>query len=128
MDHKLAKKLKDNGFPQEGIDWYCPFCKTYWDDGGLEGGACNIYGCKGWNNKYTEKDHDAEIYDKAQISIPTLKKLIEACDEGFGLDKDLNRVTEVYEYTTDTIYHHPRKWFKTPEEAVARLWLKLNKK
>ncbi len=106
MDYKLAKELKDAGFPQnEKGDWF--------------------YGVKlGVRAAYK----------------PTLSELIEACGDGF---KNLYRCTsnpftgapQVYwscdldhKGTVATSGTDGKFGFETPEEAVARLWLALNKK
>lgn len=94
MEYKLAKKLKDAGFPQEfpsGGD-------GFYVNGGLPD----------------------EIY------VPTLSELIEACGEKFG-------ALELFDYK-DWVAGGMGKngvgfkigGFKTPEDAVANLWLELN--
>lgn len=124
IDSKLAIELKEAGFPQEGIEWYCPFCTYTWNNGGIEGGFCNIEECKGWEDKYTKKDPKGKIYDEAQVSIPTLSVLIEACGDDFGtLHK--RRTTG----TWSAVSSNGRLVLGSIiEEAVAKLWLKLNEK
>lgn len=113
MDYKLAKQLKDAGFPQEGRDYLCPdSCKEP----------------SMWHDNHT-------------VLLPTLSELIEACGDGkrivlYGpgtVDQG-----EWYWGPSETqwfvYYQYPGKGMKSeegfgssPEEAVARLWLELNK-
>lgn len=106
MQYELAKELKDAGFPQTFNEEQVHFCE---DDP-----------CK------SEEDWE-------HCSNPTLGELIVECGEGF---RNLSRSTndeggrwwcniedkEVKQGFYRKIYG------KTPEEAVARLWLALNKK
>jgi len=111
MDYKLAKQLKDAGFP----------FKT----------KC----CVSHNDNYIY-----EMKDEKYSILPTLSELIEACGRGFQI-----LCCDVYNFESED-----EKWFageddcgdncprlrqmyephglgKTPEEAVAKLWLELNK-
>jgi len=54
------------------------------------------------------------------VNEPTLSELIDACDEGMELFIGDEGSTSVR-----TKYHSGKG--KTPEEAVAKLWLELNK-
>jgi hypothetical protein len=99
ISHELAKKLKDAGFPQNGLNVHCVH----------ENSVCTL--CKEYSY------------------IPSLSELIEACGERFDKlcrykdDRGLfwkcwgkaKGMIEIYETST-------------PEEAVANLWLELNKK
>jgi hypothetical protein len=118
MNKELAEELKAAGFPQElklGSMFYASL------DGLLET-ACNEYGyeceCEGWRNPITG-------YTKA----PTLSDLIEACGDSFIL---LCHNPFRNEWIAgDTVPPKEAKHFgegSTPEEAVAKLWLALNKK
>jgi len=99
IDYTLAKELKEAGFPS---DWegFCGHC-------GYSGGA----------------------------NSPTLSELIEACgEEGFRLTQMargwLAEKGEVY-FSGNMVHRFEHAEYKhgdTPEEAVARLWLALNKK
>jgi len=101
MNYELAKELKDAGFPQDGHF-------------GID--AVGTVGCIG--------DHPAKL--PLIVKAPTLSELIEACGErSFILNAARTR-------------GHRNSWYAeaggveaigpTPEEAVARLWLALNKK
>lgn len=64
------------------------------------------------------------------VLSPTLSELVEACGEGFGL---LLRTTKENWCAGNSCDQHgeirvPRGFGSTPEEAVAKLWLELNKK
>ena len=97
MEYKLAKQLKEAGFPQ----------KKYL--GGLhvmENGIC------------------PKIRTASSVYMPVLSDLIMACGNGF---KHLHRGVGGKEWSArgeiETI-----SYGKTPEEAVARLYIKLNEK
>ncbi len=100
MNYKLAKKLKDAGFSQ-------------------------------WNHQ--KKGDRFCKGTKKECYIPTLLELIEACGDGFQI------LDKTSAYTWDALsddkpfLSEPRSADyegsgKTPEEAVAHLWLELNKK
>ncbi len=85
------------------------------------------------NEKYMQHCMEHEFY------IPTLKELIEACGEGFETLRNSYKVDEWWTNiklvtivdgatgkTTETIEYKTKG--SSPEEAVARLWLALNKK
>ena len=100
MEYELAKELKDNGF---------------------------------------EPDHNSENYDNSNfygvelgtdfVYDPSLSELIEACGEKFV---SLNKVIDPKGWSCDIENTDgaidDETFGKTPEEAVARLWLALNKK
>jgi len=98
MDFALAKNLKDTGFPQM-LDKKDRY--SFFDGPDTTGEDCYA---------------------------PTLSELIEACGEDFnGLDREVDsKEMEVYwvgkAWSLDRNTHG-----STPEEAVARLWLALNK-
>jgi hypothetical protein len=110
MNYELAKQLKDAGFPQNTDNQVLhPFFCTGWDKG----------------NKCTKKD---------QCTVPTLSELIEACGGEFLDLSTIEGKDYVWEacgkyYCCDE-HGEGRKFGegKTPEEAVAKLWLELNKK
>lgn len=109
MNYELAKELKDAGFRQgywEG-----------WDDHG--GGKWMQF--DGKNSLY-----DHETGDSEELYVPTLSELIEACrmfTDRLCLEQHSNDWRA-------GIYVGPKQFASgsTPEEAVARLWLVLNKK
>lgn len=106
MNYELAKKLKDNGFPQyEGH-----FRFKAWIE------AQNI------KTDYTESHHPEAVH------CPTLSELIEACGEDFW---SLTRVNKVMWGATVLDNEMNMKYLgegSTPEEAVANLWLMLQSK
>lgn len=61
--------------------------------------------------------------DNELLPIPTLSELIEACGEDI---EGLHRI-DVYWYAYSIPHIDKRVEGKRPEEAVARLWLELNK-
>lgn len=101
MNYELAKKLKDAGFPQKGKGDEVTFMK--------------LRSFEGMENCY----------------IPSLSELIEACGE--SIDMITRERTAIENKTLGwRAYCHKgpsiSKEGKSPEEAVARLWLALNAK
>lgn len=104
MTYELAKDLKDAGF--------------VWNTHTLSNGECGICG------KYMNLTDTASI---CESYYPTLSELIEACGPAYFC---LSRRDHIWKA------EHPHKELRllvessglTPEEAVARLWLALNKK
>ena len=65
--------------------------------------------------------------ENTEISIPTLNELIKACGEKFGgLERFLDGTRNRFRAYTH-IPEIPSGYADTPEEAVARLWLFLNR-
>ncbi len=73
-----------------------------------------------------EYDWCKDIEECYEAEYPTLSELIEACGLPFGLDCNVKG----YWYARQA--HHSESihtdFHPTPEEAVANLWLELNKK
>ncbi len=61
-----------------------------------------------------------------KMKVPTLSELIEACGNKFGKIEFINDNQEYKWIATDC--EGNKCWEKNPEEAVAKLWLELNKK
>jgi len=104
IDYELAKELKDVGFPQKG-----------------KGETFQL----NWAETTTASGNTAYI--------PTLSELIEACGEGFTkllrcrvIQIDTEGVT--YMFRAIDFNGLSTELYRTPEEAVARLCLALNKK
>ena len=113
MNYKLARKLKDNGFPQttDGLFW------------------------------------DQET--RSSVAYPTLSELIEACGNNFceltsRVNQSMSHHSGDYEsfdnlwpsvyWVCSSVEYKDEKYKspywgegETPEEAVANLWLELNK-
>lgn len=108
MNYKLALELKNAGFPQKGTSWY--------DETGS--GSCIGFHNDGW------------------VFKPNLEELIEAC--GFCFE----RLEQKKDGRTPEGYRVFSGWYaiawdaddtwsgegKTPEEAVAKLYLSLHAK
>lgn len=101
ITYELAKELKDAGFPQQGD---------------------RIGDIVGW---------DKELNDR--LFYPCLSELVEACGDGFGELK--RRKDGLFDASTVYYMQGGRITFDvfiasqpSPEEAVAKLWLELNKK
>lgn len=112
MNYKLAKQLKEAGFPQESL----------WTERDQE--PSRYYNDNGKRIRYRHFESDTDI------KIPTLSELIEACGDRF---KSLARsikgdffVAEDAEENIDECVAFQTG--KTPEEAVVNLWLKLHVK
>ena len=106
MKYETAKELKDAGFPQDG-------------DGG-------IYVNSDGSNKLEVDPRDGRI----GYYIPTLEELIEACGRGFQrLDRqNLVKNPDTF-WALSSKYDDDKPYGTgtTPSEAVANLWLALNK-
>jgi len=128
MDYKLAKKLKDAGFPQGKECDEKGFCSnggSWWPEGADKMSVKEQVGIDDFNWK-------KENY----IYIPILEELIELCGDGIVLwkynnnwfagiiDSGIGSVSDLY---IDD-YPNPLEKGKTTEIAVAELWLVLNKK
>lgn len=98
ITYELAKELKDNGFPQENVGDYIHSSNGQWEI------SCDC-GALG-----------------ESAYLPTLSELIESCGDGFyALEKE--------NYWRAFNWKRSIEFFSsTPEEAVAKLWLALNKK
>lgn len=119
MTYELNKKLKDAGFqvPEHSRgEWLRPV---------LDGSSVK-WALVGW------VDHALETLEKRDVSawiyIPTLSELIEACGNKFAC-LTLNHVSK--NWWADGIDPDEKGCIpgigSTPEEAVAKLWLALNK-
>ena len=125
LSYKLAKKLKDVGFPQKNpLIKLLTNAKSRYSEMRLER---LWYGIDGF---YRYSD-EAEFED--WIIIPTLEELIEACGEiqyGFELRRGVDKEDEdAPVWIASGVIGIERFEFikDTPIEAVANLWLKLNK-
>lgn len=110
MKYELAKELKDNGFPQNSSF-------SFRD--------CSKYG------RSIEIQFSDEATGEYLCDLPELSELIEACGEELEyLKKHINAWEAKGLKTFED--HIPDKHFRTlgetPSEAVAHLWLALNKK
>lgn len=126
MNYELAKELKDAGFPQELKmgDWFYPIHEsTHLRLVTLHGsehtercghGRCD---CE-CNYCYPDACRDG-------LKVPTLEELIEACGEGFH---KLSKTGVWSTYGARSNGAVEIEVGANPTEAVARLWLALNKK
>ncbi len=104
MNYELAKQLKEVGFPQGGIkEKYCTECNRW---------AC--VECIA---------HKGDI-----LKNPTLEELIEACGDNVAFEKYNGKVYVAGEYINHDGEIEPRIEGESVLEAVAKLWLLLNKK
>ena len=103
MDYKLAKELKDSRFPKS----------------------------EDWGEHSTLMKGNYFMVDG--YGVPKLSELIDACGEDFSHLKRYPVDEVVYWWAVthskfDKNGNNSEEQGKTPEEAVARLWLALNKK
>ena len=107
MTYELAKQLKDAGFPQRFSSGYA------FDEQGL---VIEVLNDRHWKLKDTD------------ISIPTLNELIKECGEAFGglehFPNEMSKQFRAYNQPAATLSIYA----DTPENAVTKLWLALNKK
>ena len=116
MTYELCKELKDAGFPQGNNIAWGKYYITSTAIGTLEEIA------------RLRTKNSSLIPSNEFIYIPTLSELIEACGKGF---LDLCRATDVNTGKTVWIVHsnmiEKGQGSTTPENAVAYLWLQLNR-
>lgn len=119
MTYELAKELKEAGWPQD-----IERGDTYFADDKLP-----------TLNELDQMELETVSGEKNPIYCPTLSELVEACGEDFACLGKQNsppgtRTGKWIALTsTDPMYNrYPEREGDTPEEAVARLWLALNKK
>ena len=106
MNYELAKKLKEAGFPKTAMGWIKRFGTEDWKPAN----SCEM----------SEMTFSGDEED-SNTPCPTLSELIEACGESFTrLEKKL--------FGNLWKTNEQERWYHTSEEAVANLWLELNKK
>lgn len=117
ISYELAKQLKDAGFAQTiGFFFYenCP-----------EKSSELVISDIRWHDDWTGEWGEGHLLKNQIITLcPTLSELIEACGNGFvKLERyeDKFFCYSGYEPATDDCKG------STPDEAVAQLWLQLNK-
>jgi len=127
ITYELAKKLKENGFPQEGYFWYVKW---------IEGDKTGITLESKIDLNWTEAEYSYNKYERLCIN-PTLSELIEACADKVVLHSPGSYdVSEEYWMSSETewtafkqgISETVKAFGSTPEESVAKLWLAINKK
>lgn len=119
--YELAKELKDARFPQNA--------DTYWVQHDGEDGMEFVIHPK-WDSRTIESYEEAYPLSKI-VAAPTLSELIEAC----GDDTEIHINGLNGKWRAEKAGHSnfgPEGFIPndgpTPEEAVAKLWLALNKK
>lgn len=136
MDYKTAQQLKDAGFPQEIKAGDIVFWnKELWiHTGGGHNGEEGLYFKKGQLCCKPEDDvmvssYLRNILDKEVLLIPTVPELIEACGDGFiNLNRHKDRKGVWYRVFGIKNKEIITTMGKTSLEAVAKLYIELNKK
>lgn len=110
IDYKLAKQLKEAGFSQKG-------------KGKFLIGRNNVELCKKCINGEMVKAGDDLYY------IPTLSELIDACNSSsyFYLNREIWQDNDADDMEWTAECDGKEGAAISPKEAVAKLWLKLNK-
>ena len=110
MKYKLLKQLREVGFPQAEVEGQYISCKE-----------CLTKGING--NKGCGKE--------CVVYIPTLSELIDTCGNEFGNLSTLAEGTTEEDFITswcaENLGGGVERIGKTPEEAVAKLFIELNK-
>lgn len=134
ISYELALQLKEAGFPQTGErPWYCGGHIWYEDE--EEKGThleCPEKEIQSGEDRYCGS---AQLTAEFAIEVPTLSELIEACGDKFD-NLSLRHVNSSYDnhakwgaYASANEHEEDNIGYgSTPEEAVAKLWLELNKK
>ena len=133
MNYELAKQLKDAGFPQG-----TPHKGGYWLPDPNDNHTTEPDNIRNTSTKTLEGAKMLPSYMfQDSLWSPSLSELIEACGEGFFLleqephpwrQSRLWRAEAWKDATNDNNSDVFSAGGPTPEEAVARLWLSLNKK
>ena len=111
LDYETCKKLKDAGFPQGYGDAYCKGEFAKWDT------FHDILDCNGGD------------CDGQHCYIPSLEELIEACEGSIDCIENLGRGGRKWSvWNGETDVDRADGFGRTPSEAVANLYLELNKK
>ncbi len=115
MNYELAKQLKDAGFKQDGSNGFIT------DKGIFE----SLFDCD-----YCPEVFGQPTSNKNNAYVPSLSELIESCGDGFfGITRDNNHGNISFKASGDPMAFDIFEGYgNSPEEAVARLWLELNKK
>lgn len=104
MNYELAKQLKDAGFPQDAENTRC---------------RCSF-------PEEVSEPRTETYYGHDTVYVPTLEELIEACGLPFlKLIRDSQTSWDAHAYIGSSVIFENGN---TPTEAVAKLWLALNKK
>lgn len=116
MNRELAKELKAAGFPmppyRAGHKFYPPEQDGVWSDASRRHGVTLIH-----------SDLEDRLQDiKDGYYCPNLSDLIEACGQSFSR---LSVVKTIW--TAESVDGKRATMGGSPEEAVARLWLTLNR-
>lgn len=146
MNYELAKKLKDAGFPQYMTYGYLCFYegKEYIHTGGghlpAGSGTEGFYYDKGQTCCNDDDNlHFKNIDNSLIVKIPSLSELIEACTGNFIRLLSPFFSDEPIDITKKHHWQADGSFIKltgkgdacglgdTPEEAVANLWLEINK-
>lgn len=110
MNYRLAKQLKEAGFPQKPpFELWCITCEKWRDIGCLQSDLASF-----------------DKHEREAVKIPTLSELIEACGEDFYALFHDQMKWEAWKNKIDGSLHRASE-ADTPEEAVALLWLEINK-
>ena len=122
MDYELAKELKDAGFPQPNTkdsDVKLPFDGRFLVSKQHPYPSSPTEDGKSWNEAYDE-------YKVNCAYAPTLEELIEACD--FDIELIIYEGGRAFARRVNSSPDMTFIESSTSVEAVARLWLALNKK
>lgn len=125
MKYELCKQLKDAGFPQNVWDFdLCNF--AYSDTDGFD--ELHLLHEDNDEGRRTGNDYRHRESDKiVWVKCPTLSELIEACGNYFWKIEKQKDGSFVAIGLMSNDLPLPVGQDATPEEAVARLWLAINK-
>ena len=124
MDYKLAKQLKELGFPGMKLFWYIPTLEELIEATKQRGRSLSIDECQEIISELTDKKTNRLLKDKSGRFVRGVirpyrwEAKIEDWGREYGGRHCSEAGDEVVAWTSG----------KTPEEAVAKLFIKLNKK
>lgn len=131
MNYELAKQLKDAGFPV-GRDGYFDYIDVTLEDDKLYIPTLSelIEACGETTEVLLNPGHlvSPEYTVTAYFSLSVRNQTHFGCEHCTHKEEGLTWTAEYPVYRRDFQGTYPKAQGKTPEEAVAKLWLELNKK
>ena len=114
INYELCKELKEVGFPQDKTEWILYTIETM----SATVNSKDYYALRGTNL--------GELPVSEVLAAPTLSELIKACGE-VQLFVAINGYSVATKSNTDSTIENYQGEGKTPEEAVAKLYIVLKK-
>ena len=123
MTYELASKLKNAGFPQE-----VEYGSVVFSDGTkIDYNICDSDDMDKTTGGYNPKLNKESTTALPNITVsPTLSELIEACGDRFDCLRKVDNIWQCGEISMFEVWATISEG-SNPKEAVAKLWLEINK-